>query len=137
MRLASVVTAAVLLVSATARTADADSLVTTEARVLMLRLEGVLTASRADAAKAGFTTASLGLMGGRERITRWLGVTEAVTIDSDRGPLGKDVLDALAGYTPTFLVIGPPDLVAALGRLPLSTRVRLEGLVRRGARTFY
>ena len=103
---------------------------------LILRLEGVLERSREGARTHGFDVASLGFLGGEDD-RRWLGVTEARTIGGDQSVDGKDVLAAVAPFTPNLLITGPRELTDGLRSFPPGTRVVLEGLVDRGARTYY
>jgi len=103
---------------------------------LLLRLEGSLAPTREAVRAYGFTTVSLGFLGGSDE-RRWLGVSEARTVGGDHPALGKDVLDAVAPFEPELLVTGPDALVLALRDAPDGTIVHLEGLVDRAARTYY
>ncbi|MCW5892426.1 MAG: hypothetical protein KIT14_18040 [bacterium] len=103
---------------------------------LILRLDGVVASGREEAARIGFTTASFGVLGGAPDTRVWLGVDDARTVGGDNAVNGKDVLESLAGYQPTFLLAGPKPLVAQVTSLGVGVRVRLEGLVGRRARTF-
>jgi hypothetical protein len=103
---------------------------------LILRLEGVLEPSRAATRGVGFTAASLGFRGADVGRQRWLAVTDARTVGGDHPLLGKDVLNAVAPFAPSFYVAGTPELVARVRDLPTGTPVRLEGLVSRGSRTY-
>jgi hypothetical protein len=103
---------------------------------LLLRLEGVLTTNRADAEKAGFTATSFAFLGHGKDADRWLGVTDARTVGGDVPVLGKDVLDAVAPFDPSFITTGDPNQVTSLLALPPGTAIRIEGLVDRGSRTF-
>jgi len=102
---------------------------------LLLRLEGVVSATREAAAETGFTATSLGFLG--TETVRWLGVTDARTVGADQFVLGKDVLAAVAPFTPNLLVAGPPELVGRLRTAPPGTRVVVEGLVARASRMYY
>lgn len=104
---------------------------------LILRLEGVIHRTKAGATGSGFTAVSLGFLGGSSDVQRWLGVTKARTVGGDQALDGKDVLALMAPYSPNFLVAGAARLVEQLRDAPAGTPVRLEGLVRRGSRTFY
>ena len=66
----------------------------------------------------------------------WLGVTDARTSGSDQPLDGKAVLEQVAPFTPNFLVAGSDDLVGRLRDAKPGTRVRVEGLVERGSRTY-
>jgi hypothetical protein len=103
---------------------------------LLLRLDGVLTTNRADAEKAGFTATSFAFLGHGKDANRWLGVTDARTVGGDVPVLGKDVLDAVAPFDPSFIATGDPAQVKSLLALPPGTAIRIEGLVDRGSRTF-
>ena len=102
---------------------------------LLLELEGTIEPTAARARDKGFAAASLGFAG--SDVTRWLAVTKARTTGGDQPLDGKDVLAALAPFTPTLLVAGTPELVARLRDAPSGSTVRVEGLVDRGARTYY
>jgi hypothetical protein len=102
---------------------------------LLLQLEGVVEATPAAARGKGFGVTSFGFVGSDAR--RWLAVTKARTVGGDQPLDGKDVLALVAPFTPNFLVAGPEDLVAQLRDAPPGTAVRVEGLVDRGARTYY
>lgn len=103
---------------------------------LLLRLDGVLTRDEAAAARVGFTVASFGFLGHGADADRWLGVTDARTVGGDVAVDGKDVLNAVAPFTPSFLASGAPEQVKALLAVPSGTAIRIEGLVDRGSRTF-
>jgi hypothetical protein len=102
---------------------------------LILELDGVVEPTPDAARGKGFTTASLGFLGSEER--RWLGVDKARTTGGDQPLNGKDVLAIVAPFTPNLMVVGPSDLVASLRDAPPGTKVHVEGLVDRGARTYY
>ena len=104
---------------------------------LLLRLEGVLEPSAEAARSTRLPVASLGFLGEGSDIRRWLGVTKARTFGGDQALDGKAVLALLAPFTPNLLVTGPRAIVAELRDLPPGTAVRIEGLVSRGARTYY
>jgi hypothetical protein len=103
---------------------------------LLLRLEGVVGTDRAAVEKAGFTVTSFTFLGHGPEANRWLGVTDARTVGGDVAADGKDVLDAVAPFTPNFIASGDAGLVTPLLALPPGTAVRIEGLVDRGSRTF-
>jgi len=102
---------------------------------LLLRLEGALEASPDAARGKGFTVVSLALLGSDEQ--RWLAVTEARTFGGDQPLSGKDVIDLVAPFRPNFLLAGPAELMSALRGVPPGARVRIEGLVDPGSRTYY
>ncbi len=103
---------------------------------LILQLDGVVARSRAAAREGGLLAASFGWLGGAPGETLWLGVDAARTTGGDHHLDGKDVLNAVAPFTPNLLVTGPPDLVAKLRDASPGTRLHVEGLVDRGARTY-
>jgi hypothetical protein len=105
-------------------------------RPLILHLEGTMAAERTAAARSGFTTVSFAVTGGEPQRRRWLGVEEVYPL-GDYPRLGKDILDDLRMYDPTFFVMGPPDLVARFIDVEPATRVTLEALTNGGSRTFY
>lgn len=103
---------------------------------LILRLDGVIAADRAEAARIGFTTASFGVLRADPEQRIWLAVEDARTVGGDNAINGKDVLESVTGYQPNFMLAGPKALVAQVTDLPVGAKVRLEGLVDRAARTF-
>jgi hypothetical protein len=102
---------------------------------LILRLDGIVAAQR-ERLPGTFAVVSLGLLGGRRDVRRWLAVTEARTIGGDNALLGRDVIERVAPLEPNFLVVGPPGLLAHLRKAPPGTRLRLEGLVSVMSRTW-
>src|SRR5438552_18913596 len=104
---------------------------------LILKLEGVIQPTKAAAERTGFTVTSLAFAGAPTGERRWLGVTKARTVGGDQPLDGKDVLAVVAPFTPNFLVVGPKELVAQLRDAPPGTAVRIEGLVNRGAHTYF
>jgi hypothetical protein len=104
---------------------------------LVLRLEGVIHSDAAAAKAAGFDVTSIELAGAPAKTVRWIGVTKAQTVSGDHFLDGKDVLAAMRPFRPNLFVPGPPALVGALRDAPDGAAVRLEGLVDRGARTYY
>jgi hypothetical protein len=104
---------------------------------LLLRLEGVLERTPAAAREYGFTVVALGFLGTEDDDRRWLGVTDARTFGGDQPLDGKDVLKAVAPFTPNLIVAGPRPMTDRVRSLPPGTRVVLEGLVDRAARTYY
>jgi hypothetical protein len=105
-------------------------------RPLILHLAGTMTADRAAAARAGFTTVSFAVKGREPDLRRWLGVEDVYPL-GDYPRLGKDILDDVHMYQPTFFVVGSPDLVAQFLAVAPATRVVLEGLTNLSSRTFY
>jgi hypothetical protein len=105
-------------------------------RPLILHLEGTLATERATAARSGFTTVSFAVTGRDPDLRRWLGV-EKVQPLGDYPRLGKSILDDVSMYDPTYLVVGPPDLVARFLDVAPATRVTLEALTNGTSRTFY
>lgn len=103
---------------------------------LLLRLDGVLASDRAAAAKVGFTVTSFTFLRHGPEADRWLGVTDAQTVGGDVPADGKEVLDAVAPFTPNFIASGDDSHLKDLLALPSGTAIRIEGLVDRGSRTF-
>jgi hypothetical protein len=103
---------------------------------VILQLEGTIHDSPDAARKAGFTMLSLGFYGHADA-ERYLGVDDARTVGPETSLDGKDVLAALAPLRPNLLVTGPSAMVQTLLDLPQGKRVRMEGLVRGGSRTYY
>jgi hypothetical protein len=104
---------------------------------LLLQLDGVVSPERPSARQRGFALVSLGFLGESSKTQRWLDVVDARTLGGDQSLDGKDVLNALAPFTPHLLVAGPQPLVARLLEQPSGTRVVVEGLIDRGSRTYY
>jgi hypothetical protein len=102
---------------------------------LLLRLEGLVEPSAAEARGKGFSVVSLGLAGTDER--RWFAVTKARTVGGDQPLDGKDVIALVAPFQPNFLAAGPEPLVDQLRNAAPGTRITIEGLVDRGSRTYY
>jgi hypothetical protein len=103
---------------------------------ILLRLEGGFHQTAEAARKEGFAVLSVGFEG-REGVQRWFAVDDARTVGADTALDGKDVLADLAPLWPNMVITGPPAMVESVVRLPDGERVRMEALVRRGARTFY
>jgi hypothetical protein len=105
-------------------------------RPLILHLEGTWAPDREAAARSGFTAVSFGIKGEDPALRRWLGVDEVYPL-GDYPVLGKDILDDVLMYDPTFFVTGSPELVTALLDTTAGTRIVLEALADRASRTFY
>jgi hypothetical protein len=105
-------------------------------RPLILHLEGTMAAERATAARTGFATVSFAVTGREPDRRYWLGVEEVYPL-GDYPRLGKDILDDVRMYDPTYFVVGPPDLVARFLAVVPATRVTLEALTNGTSRTFY
>jgi hypothetical protein len=105
-------------------------------RPLILHLEGTMTAERATAARSGFATVSFAVTGREPHREYWLGVDEVHPL-GDYPRLGKDILEDVRMYDPTYFVVGPPDLVARFLAVAPATRVTLEALTNGTSRTFY
>jgi hypothetical protein len=117
--------------------ADADlTIPVPRTRPLILHLEGTIAADRASAARAGFTTVSFAIVGRDPAERVWLGVDQVYPL-GDYPRLGKDILDDVHMYDPTYFLVGPPDLVARFTSIAPSSRVVLEGLANGSGRTFY
>jgi hypothetical protein len=104
---------------------------------LILRLEGILQATRGAAERSGLTVVSFAFLDGARDGERFLGVESARTLGGDHPLDGKDVLAAVAPFDPNLLVAGPAGLVRTLRTLPAGASVRIEGLVDPGSRTYY
>jgi hypothetical protein len=105
-------------------------------RPLILRLEGTMAAERTAAARTGFAAVSFAVAGREPARRYWLGVDKAQPL-GDYPRLGKDILDDLRMYDPTFFVFGPPDLVARFLGVEPATHVTLEALANGSSRAFY
>jgi hypothetical protein len=105
-------------------------------RPLILHLEGTMAAERATAARTGFATVSFAVTGREPDLRYWLGVEDVYPL-GDYPRLGKDILDDVRMYDPTYFVVGPPDLVARFLAVAPATRVTLEALTNGTSRTFY
>jgi hypothetical protein len=130
-----IVTLVLLLVGASLVRADPPAPVL-RLRPLILHLTGTMAADRATAARAGFTTLSFAVKGREPDLRRWLGVEDVYPL-GDYPRLGKDILDDVHMYEPTFFVVGSPELVAQFLAVAPATRVVLEALTNLGSRTFY
>jgi hypothetical protein len=102
---------------------------------VILRLDGTFHATAEAARKEGFAVLSVGFEG-QDGAQRWFAVDDARTVGPDMALDGKDVLAELAPLWPNLLIAGPPAMVEGVRRLPEAGRVRMEGLVRRGARLY-
>jgi len=103
---------------------------------ILLRLDAVIHPT-ADAARGkGFTAVSIAFPGHGIEARRWLAVEDARTVGPDQPLDGKDVLNAVAPLQPNLLVQGSDSLRAPLLSAPPGTKVRMEGIVNRGSRTY-
>jgi len=126
-----------VVVVAAAPAAEADlQIPVLRTRPLILHLEGTIAADRASAARAGFTTVSFAVVGRDPAERFWLGVDRVYPL-GDYPRLGKDILDDVHMYDPTYFLFGSPDLVARFTSIAPSSRVVLEGLANGSGRTFY
>ena len=98
------------------------------------RMRGTLVADKQAANDIGWTGVSIGFTGLADNKVRWLGAVHAEIFGGDTFDAWSYV-DKVAHYTPTFTVAGPPDLASKLLALPDGSRVALEGMLDRGART--
>jgi hypothetical protein len=128
---------ALVVLVAAAPSAEADlQIPVLRTRPLILHLEGTMTADRAAAARAGFTAVSFAVVGRDPAERFWLGVDQVYPL-GDYPRLGKDILDDVHMYDPTYFVVGPPDLVTRFTSIAPASRVVLEGLANGSGRTFY
>jgi hypothetical protein len=127
--------ALVVLVAAVPAEADLQIPVL-RTRPLILHLEGTIAADCASAARAGFTTVSFAIVGRDPAERLWLGVDKVYPL-GDYPRLGKDILDDVHMYDPTYFLLGPSDLVARFTSIAPQSRVVLEGLANGSGRTFY
>jgi hypothetical protein len=103
---------------------------------ILLQLEGTVHDAADAARKAGFEVVSLGFYGHADA-TRYFGVDDARTAGPETPLDGKDVLNEVAPLRPNLLVTGSPHMMQPLLESPDGTRIRMEGLVRVGSRTYY
>jgi hypothetical protein len=130
--------AAAVLVGALARNVVAtDMPLPVPTPPILLRLDGVIYAGADVARGQGFTVVSLGFTGPAVEARRWLAAEDARTVGPDTALDGKDVLASVAPFDPDLLVTGPRSLVDSLLAAAPGTKVRTEGLVSRGSRTYY
>ena len=101
---------------------------------LILRLDGLIAESREGAVGKGFSIVSLAFSGDDTR--RWLAVKDARTVGGDNYLDGKDVLNILAPFDQSLLVVGPADLVGRVRDASAGKPLRIEGLVDTGGRTY-
>ncbi len=104
---------------------------------MILRLDGALAPDKATTRAQGFTAVTLGFLDGGPHDVRFLAADDARTIGGDHPLLGKDVLNAVEGFDPNFLLAGPKPIVDQMRTLPGGTHIRLEGLVELGSRVYY
>lgn len=126
--------AAVVLACALAR---ADQLLPVPSPPIVLRLDGTIYATAEAARGKGFTVESLGFTRRNAEERRWLAVEVARTVGPDQALDGKDVLAWAAPLQPNFVVMGAAPLVDPLVAAESGTKVRMEGLVIRGSRTWF
>jgi hypothetical protein len=105
-------------------------------RPLILHLEGTMAADRAAAAQAGFAAVSFAVEGREPGLRRWLGVEEVHPLE-DYPRLGKDILDDVRMYDPTFFLVGARDVVERFLAVQPGAGVALEALTNGSSRTFY
>src|SRR5262249_3104173 len=130
-----VVTLVALLAAVTLAHADLPIPVL-RTRPLILHLQGTMASERAAAARLRFAAGSFAVTGREVDRRYWLGVEEVHPL-GDYPRLGKDILDDVRMYDPTFLIVGPPDLVTRFLAILPATRVTLEALTNGTSRTFY
>jgi hypothetical protein len=104
---------------------------------LILRLDGVLRPTAEAAKSPGFSVVSFAFLGDASTRERYLSVTDARTVGGDHPLLGKDVLNMVAPFKPSFLITGAPPLLDRLRGAADGTAVRIEGLVSGAGRTYY
>jgi hypothetical protein len=104
---------------------------------LLLRLDGIAVRDRATAKERGGEATSYLLLGDDGGTVHWLAVTEARTIGGDHPADGRDVLNAVSPFRPSFLIAGPPTVLGRLAAAPPGTPLRLEGLVDRASRIYH
>jgi hypothetical protein len=103
---------------------------------ILLRLEGTFHETADAARKEGFAVLSVGFERG-QGVPRWFAVDDARTVGPDSPLDGKDLLADFAPLWPNLVITGPSAMVESVARLPDGARIRMEALVRRGARTFH
>jgi hypothetical protein len=98
---------------------------------IILRLTGRIALDRA-AARADRPDV-VGLRIGDD--ARWLAIDQAITLRAH--PLsGRAVLDLLAPFQSSVLVVGATELRQRLASAPAGAQLSVEGLLDRGSRTF-
>jgi len=92
------------------------------------RMRGALVADQKTANDMGWTGVSLGFTGQADTKTRWFGAVHAELFGGDTYDAWSYV-NNVSHYTPTFTIVGPPDMAAKLLAMPNGTRVALEGVL--------
>ena len=90
----------------------------------LFTVEGILAPDQATADKVGYDPVSIGFEGGTG--IRWLGVVAARSLQGDSFQ-GHEMVDSLLPNKPTFLAMGPPEIVSKLGKAPNGSRVVIQG----------
>jgi hypothetical protein len=128
---------AAVTVLACTRASAGDQLLPVPTPPILLRLDGTIEPTPEAAAGKGFTVVSLGFPGRATDERRSLAAEDARTVGPDTALDGKDVLNMVAPVRPNLLVTGPKALVDQLLDAAPGTKVRTEGLVTRGSRTYH
>ena len=92
----------------------------------LFTVEGILAPDQATADRVGYDPVSIGFEGGTG--LRWMGVVAARSLQGDSFQ-GKEMIDSLLPNKPTFLVMGPSEIVSRLGKAPDGSRVVLQGML--------
>jgi hypothetical protein len=92
------------------------------------RMRGTLVADSKTANDIGWAGVSIGFTGQDVSKQRWLGAVHATIFGGDTFDAWSYV-NKVSHDTPTFTVVGPPDLAKQLLSLPDGTRVALEGVL--------
>ena len=98
---------------------------------IVLRFEGSFAADRERARADGAD--AVGMRIGENR--RWFSARDVRTVGGDPGVSARTILNALAPYD-EILVVGDASLRQRLAEASPGTRVRVDGLIDAGARTY-
>lgn len=110
--------------------------VTARAQGRVLEIHGTVAADEKAADKIGYDAISIGFAGAPPASLRWIGVVTALAGDVDAFR-GKEMLDAVDGYTPNLLADGTPDLLTKLREVPAGSRVVVHGLFTVESRVYF
>jgi hypothetical protein len=101
----------------------------------VLTIEGRIAADQAAARKIGYDDVSIGFTKQSPDKMVWIGIVRAESWDGD-AMRGKEMLDNLAGFTPTMLAAGNAAGVAKLQSAPVGSRVVVQGILDQGSRLY-
>jgi hypothetical protein len=101
-------------------------------QTVLLSISGHVAADRDAANQRGATAVSMSGTGSDKLI--WVGVVKAESWNADSFE-GWNLISLVKGYTPGIIVVGKPALVAKVQGAQVGSRIVIQGLFDRGART--